>query len=180
MLDGFPLGGSGRVVRDGDVHAEGIRYLSLELDFPAPASATVAAAAVGQDQEFGGALTARPFPFPPSGDGMRGEGRRVVRDADTDGAAVASWRPRQSPRTGLARSAVSWSIRKVIRLPAQPSELSMPLWAQCLEPRPRLSDHGFRRFVSALLVGVTTLDPVIYAGCTIALLVVALAGVSVE
>jgi ABC-type antimicrobial peptide transport system permease subunit len=35
--------------------------------------------------------------------------------------------------------------------------------------------YAFSRFVSALLVGVTTLDPLIHAGCTIALLVVALA-----
>jgi predicted permease len=35
--------------------------------------------------------------------------------------------------------------------------------------------YGFRRFVSALLVGVSALDPGIYAGCTVALLVVALA-----
>jgi len=35
--------------------------------------------------------------------------------------------------------------------------------------------YSFRRFVSALLVAVSSLDPEIYAGCTIALLVVALA-----
>lgn len=34
--------------------------------------------------------------------------------------------------------------------------------------------YGFRRFVSALLVGVSALDPVIYAGCTIAFLGVVL------
>src|SRR5438552_911016 len=30
----------------------------------------------------------RTFPFPPGGDGMGGEGRRIMRDADADGAAV--------------------------------------------------------------------------------------------
>jgi putative ABC transport system permease protein len=35
--------------------------------------------------------------------------------------------------------------------------------------------YGVRRFVSALLVGVSASDPGIYAGCAIALLVVALA-----
>jgi len=33
-------------------------------------------------------MAARSFAFPPSGDGMGGEGRRVVRGADADGAAV--------------------------------------------------------------------------------------------
>jgi hypothetical protein len=32
-----------------------------------------------------------PSRFPPGGDGISGEGRCVVRDADADGAAVVGW-----------------------------------------------------------------------------------------
>src|SRR5271169_2552107 len=47
---------------------------------------------VRQDQQPGNPAPAtRAFAFPPGGDGMGGEGRRIVRDADTDGAAVVQW-----------------------------------------------------------------------------------------
>jgi hypothetical protein len=89
VLDGIPLGGASRVVSDGDGDAEGIAYLSLKSDLPGPGSATVAAAGVGQNQEFGGAAIAmQPLPSPPGGNRMSSEGRRVVRDADADSAAV--------------------------------------------------------------------------------------------
>src|SRR5215831_453657 len=87
---GFHLEAPGRVVSDGDRDAEGIAYLSLEFGFPGPRRATVAAAGVGQNQQFGRApIATQPLSFPPSGNGMGGESRRVVRDADADGATVA-------------------------------------------------------------------------------------------
>ena len=90
MIDGIPLGGAGGVVSDGKGDPEGIAYLSLEFDLPEPGSATVAAAGVGQNQKFGGAAIATcPLPFPPGGDGMGGEGRGVVRNAEADCAVVA-------------------------------------------------------------------------------------------
>ena len=89
VLDGIPFGGARRVVSDGDVDAEGIAYLSLQCDLPRPGSATVAAAGVGQNEQFGrAAIAAQPLSSPPGGNGMSREGRRVVRDADADGATV--------------------------------------------------------------------------------------------
>src|SRR5215472_11764730 len=74
---------------DGKGDREGIAYLSLEFDLPEPGSAAVAAAGVGQNQKFGRAAIATcPLPFPPSGDGMGGEGRGVVRNADAHGTVV--------------------------------------------------------------------------------------------
>jgi hypothetical protein len=55
----------------------------------AQGGATVAAAGVGQNQKSGRtAVTTCSFAFSPSGDGMGGERRGVMRDADTNGAAV--------------------------------------------------------------------------------------------
>ena len=44
VLDGIPLGGSGRVVSDGDGDAEGIADLSLKSDLPGPGAAMLMAA----------------------------------------------------------------------------------------------------------------------------------------
>src|SRR5438552_12682635 len=61
----------------------------MEFDVPGPGVATVAAAGVGQEQKFGStAVAAGSFAFPPGGDGVGGEGRCVVGDADADGTAV--------------------------------------------------------------------------------------------
>jgi hypothetical protein len=89
VLDGIPFGSAGRIVSDGDREAEAIAQLTLEFDLPGPGSATIAAAGVGQEQKLGrAAVAAGSFAFSPSGDGVGGEGRRVVGDADADGAAV--------------------------------------------------------------------------------------------
>ena len=77
---------------DGNGEAEVVADLGLDCGLPSPGSATVAAARVGQNQELGGAAGAtESFAFPPGGAGMGGEGGRVVRDADADGAAVVGW-----------------------------------------------------------------------------------------
>ena len=89
---GFHLEAARRIVSDGHGDAEPIAYLCLDFGLPGPGSATVAAAGVGQNQKLGRvAVAARSFAFPPGGDGMGGESRGVMRDADTDGAAVAGW-----------------------------------------------------------------------------------------
>jgi len=92
MLDGIPFGGAGRVVSDRNSDTECVAQLSLDFSLPGPGSAAVAASRVRQNQKLGsGAIAPRSFAFPPSGDGMDGEGWRVVRDANTDGAAVVRW-----------------------------------------------------------------------------------------
>jgi len=92
MLDGIPFGGAGGIVSDGNGEAEGIAQLSLDFGLPGPGSAAIAATGVRQDQQLGNtAPTTRPFAFPPGGDGMGGEGWRIVRDADADSAAVVRW-----------------------------------------------------------------------------------------
>jgi len=69
--------------------AEWIAQLSLKFSLPGPGSATVAAAGVREDQQPGSmVMAARSLTFPPGNNGMGGEGRRVVRDADADSAAV--------------------------------------------------------------------------------------------
>ena len=89
MLDGIPFGGAGGIVSDRDGEAEWIAQLRLKFGLPGPGTATVAAARVRQNQQLGNPAPAtRSFAFPPSGDGMTGEGGRIVRDADADGAAV--------------------------------------------------------------------------------------------
>jgi hypothetical protein len=89
MLDGIPLGGTGRVMGDGGGDAEAIAYLCLDFRFPGPGGAAVATAGVGQDQESGRTtVTTGSIAFPPGGDGMGGEGRSVMRDADTDRARL--------------------------------------------------------------------------------------------
>src|SRR5258708_8346391 len=89
MLDGIPFGSAGWVMSDRHGESECIAQPSLDFGFPDPRSATVAAARVRQNQKLGNtAPSTRTFAFPPGGDGMGGEGRRIVRDADADRAAV--------------------------------------------------------------------------------------------
>src|ERR1700683_4821479 len=89
MLDRIPFGGACGIVSDRNTEAECIAQLSLDFDLPGPGTTTVTAARVRQDQQLRNTAPAtRPFAFPPSGDGMSGEGRRVVRDSDADGAAI--------------------------------------------------------------------------------------------
>ena len=79
MLDGIPFGSASRVVSDGDGDAKRVAQLVLEFCFPGPGAAIVAAARVGKNEEFGrGAMETSPLMFPPGGDGVGGEGRRVV------------------------------------------------------------------------------------------------------
>src|ERR1700747_2002265 len=89
MLAGVPFGSTRGVVSDGGCNTERVAQLCLDFSLPRPGVATVAAAGVRQNQQLRStAMAARSFAFPPSGDGMGGEGRRVVRGADADGATV--------------------------------------------------------------------------------------------
>src|SRR5450755_4803282 len=89
VLDGIPFGSASRVVSDGSCDAKRIAQLSLDFGLPGPSTATVAAARVRQNQKFVSiAMATRSLAFPPSGDGVGGKGRGVVRDADADRAAV--------------------------------------------------------------------------------------------
>ncbi len=89
MFDGIPLGGTGWVMSDRNGDMEWVAQLTLNFRLPGPGSTTVAASGVRQKQQLGSPAPAtRSLAFPPSGDGVGGEGRRIVRDADADGAAV--------------------------------------------------------------------------------------------
>ena len=89
MFDGVPFGCAGRIVSDRSRDAKWIAQLSLNFSLPGPGTAIVAATGVRQNEELGSiAMATRSLAFPPGGDGMGGEGRCVVRDADADGAAV--------------------------------------------------------------------------------------------
>src|SRR5882724_7894295 len=85
---GFHLD-AGWVVSDCGGDAKRVAQLSLDFSLPGPGTATVAATRVRQDEEFGRVpMATRSLALPPGGDGMGGEGRCLVRDADTDSAAV--------------------------------------------------------------------------------------------
>src|SRR5438876_11519972 len=89
MFDGIPFGGAGGIVCDRNRQAECVAHLRLKFDLPGPGTTTVAAARVRQDQQpWNTAPATRAFAFPPSGNGMDGEGRRIVRNADTNSAAI--------------------------------------------------------------------------------------------
>jgi hypothetical protein len=71
--------------RHGEI--EGVGELRLEFGLPGMAPTTIAATGVGENEELAGAAVAeRPFPFPPAGDGMSGEGGGIVRDPEKNGA----------------------------------------------------------------------------------------------
>jgi hypothetical protein len=108
MFDAIPLGSARGIVCHGDGEIEGNQELRLEFGLPGTA-AVVAATAVGDNEKLASAGVAeRVFPFPPTGDGMSGEGRGIVRDPEKDRAAVGpqivdAVRPMESERK-------SWSL----------------------------------------------------------------------
>ena len=91
MLNRVPLGNAGGIVGDGDVEGEAVGELSLQLGFPSAAAATVATTRVGENQQLAGARVLRKsFILPPVSNGMRGESRGVVRDANDDRTTVVN------------------------------------------------------------------------------------------
>lgn len=91
MFDGIPFRGACWVM--GDCYGEAVRVgqLGLYFGFPGAGAAAIAAAAVGQNQELTRVWIAEgSFLSPPMSDGMHGESRSVVRDANEKGAAVGA------------------------------------------------------------------------------------------
>jgi hypothetical protein len=67
----------------------GIGQLRLELGFPGAATTAVTAAGIAEDEELSGAwITEQSLLAPPMSDGVSGEGRCVMGDADYDGASI--------------------------------------------------------------------------------------------
>ena len=67
----------------------GIGQLRLELGFPGAATTAVTAAGIAEDEELTEAwITEQPLLAPPMSDGVSGEGRGVMGDADYDGPAM--------------------------------------------------------------------------------------------
>src|SRR5271166_371205 len=84
-----PITCAGRQVAHGDRHAEIVGKL-LQFELPEADARAVAAAAVGGDQQaLGVGIAFASHRTPPTTDGVSGEGRRVVVDADADPTGVA-------------------------------------------------------------------------------------------
>src|SRR5213593_4174344 len=91
MLNRVLLGSAGGIVGDGDLKGEAVGELSLQLGFPSAAAATVAPTRVGENQQLAGAgVLRKSFTLPPLSNGMRGESRGVVRDANDDRTTVVN------------------------------------------------------------------------------------------
>src|SRR5437016_1537208 len=89
MFNGVPLGSSGGIGSDSDVETKAIGQLRLQFGFPSSSPAIVAAARVGKNEQLARAgILGKSFMLPPMGNGMSGESRCVVRDANDDGAVV--------------------------------------------------------------------------------------------
>ena len=89
MLNGIPFGRTGGIVGDGDLEVEGIGKLGLDFRFPSTTTAAIAATRIGENEKLTGlGVVTGAFTLPPMGDGMSGEGRGVVRDANDNGSAV--------------------------------------------------------------------------------------------
>lgn len=89
MLDGVPFGSAGGVMSNGYGEPKGVAELALQFGFPGAGTTAVAAAGVGQDQQLATAMVAATaVALPPTGDGVDGEGGRVMRGAYEDRASV--------------------------------------------------------------------------------------------
>src|SRR6516225_6096572 len=89
VLDGIPFGSAGGVMSNGDGEPKSIAELALKFGFPGAGTAAVAAASIGQDEQLPAAMVAiSAVALPPAGDGVGGEGCRVMRDSYEDRATV--------------------------------------------------------------------------------------------
>jgi len=89
VLDGIPFGSAGGVVGNGYCQAKAVAELALNLSFPGASTAAVAATGIGKDEQLPAAMIAiRTVALPPTGDGVGGEGCRVMRDPYEDRASV--------------------------------------------------------------------------------------------
>ena len=91
VFDGIPFGGSGWVMAEAHLHAEGIAETCLELVFPEPGTIAVAAAPVGEDEDFIGLRICSPSDMcPPPAQRVDGEFGGVLADAEGDEPFVAN------------------------------------------------------------------------------------------
>ena len=89
MLDGIPFGSAGGIMSNGYGKSEAVAELALQFGFPGAGTAAVAAAGVSKDEQLPAAMIAiNAVALPPTGDGVGGEGCRIMRDADEDRASV--------------------------------------------------------------------------------------------
>jgi hypothetical protein len=88
VLDPVPLGRTGRQMAH-DQSEAGLVGEPLELGLPQPVAGAVAAAAVGGDDQAGGAAVARlAHLLPPAADRVDGKGGSVVVDTNTHPPAI--------------------------------------------------------------------------------------------
>ena len=89
VLDGIPFGSAAGVMSNGYREPKTVAELALQFGLPSASTATVASAGIGKDEQLPAAMVAvRAVALPPTGDGVGGEGCRVMRDADEDQASV--------------------------------------------------------------------------------------------
>ena len=89
VLDGIPFGSPSGVMSNGYCEPKAVAELALQFRFPSVGTATIAAAGIGQDEQLAAAMVAvAAVALPPTGDGMGGEGSRVMRDTYEDRAPV--------------------------------------------------------------------------------------------
>jgi len=89
VLDGIPFGSAGGVVSNGYCKPKAVAELGLKFGLPGAGTATVTTAGIGQDEQLPAATVAiSAVALPPAGDGVRGKGGGVMRDAYEDRASV--------------------------------------------------------------------------------------------
>ena len=89
MFDGIPLGGSRGIMADGYAQAVAVGEFFLEGVFPLVAVGPIAPAAVGEDQEPGGAaITVAALATPPLTNAVDGKVGGIAGGADDDCGAV--------------------------------------------------------------------------------------------
>ena len=89
VLDGIPFGCPSGVMSNGYGEPKAVAELALKFGFPGAGTAAVAAAGIGKDEQLAAAIVAiGAVALPPTGDGVGGEGCRLMRDAYENRASV--------------------------------------------------------------------------------------------
>ena len=89
MLNRIPFGGTGRIMADRDFQLVLLTETVPEMIEPCCIGRAVAAAIVGKDENATSTgITLRSIGFPPSADGVHGEGGCVMAEAEIDSAFV--------------------------------------------------------------------------------------------
>ena len=90
MLNRIPFGGAGGIMADRDFQFVLLTEIVPEMIQPCCIGRTVATAIVGKDENATSVrITLRAIFFPPSADGVDGEGGCVMGEAEIDGALVS-------------------------------------------------------------------------------------------